>query len=472
MSVTDWMEWAWSGNWNQSGYEVPTCPWQLPVWQPPLPSACYAGDVVGAPPSASRYPWAKPQCVRQVFGVGDRNKRARLHHNGRVYAGVAEPDLPMPTLGEGWVIVNGEWLLQSFGPGPRGPGTVPLGPPFRFDAQAPPGWGGGGSFTPVSMIELDPTACPETGRFPDTPSATCAANRLRQWMREQQVPGTVRLRYYDEDSVRLVVDTPYPDRVPAAIAGWPIHREPLGEAVSTVGAPRYDEDRCVTYSFAAHEVTRAQHVLRLRRTPHAWRPYPHGGGATAFVPVGWLMFMKGEAERLPAAFRAAGLNPGMVLSTSPCPDDAPRFQDTVGGDCCIPAYDWGISTDFPVNLPPNRNVTYVRPRYLPAFADPTAVAQYTCAGPVSGEAWFVPGGTAPDTRELPPRYLAGAATLATRILRGQVVTAGNRGILQRRFPGVRFDVETGYSCHTEERRINTVRICVDRRGRFLSAQVG
>lgn len=389
MSVTDWMEWAWSGNWNQSGYEVPTCPWQLPVWQPPLPSACYAGDVVGAPPV----------------------RRARLRYRGRDYGLVAASALPPPTLGEGWVIRDGEWMLQSFGPGRRGPATVPLGAAHRA------------------------VGGPQCGDIAITPKH-----------------GPTRC--YDTD------------------AGYVRHVPCASGAVPTVGGGDPQQGDCVTYSFAAHEVTRAQHVLRLRRTPHAWRPYPHGGGATAFVPVGWLMFMKGEAERLPAAFRAAGLNPGMVLSTSPCPDDAPRFQDTVGGDCCIPAYDWGISTDFPVNLPPNRNVTYVRPRYLPAFADPTAVAQYTCAGPVSGEAWFVPGGTAPDTRELPPRYLAGAATLATRILRGQVVTAGNRGILQRRFPGVRFDVVTGYSCHTEEYRLNTVRICVDRGGRFLSAQVG
>lgn len=77
-------------------------------------------------PQAQSYPWsAAPGSFSAT------NRVAALLYQGHRYPNVPEATLPPATLGEGWVVHNGEWLLQSYGPGPQGPATVPHGAPFR-----------------------------------------------------------------------------------------------------------------------------------------------------------------------------------------------------------------------------------------------------------------------------------------------------------------------------------------------------
>lgn len=56
-----------------------------------------------------------------------------------------------------------------------------------------------------------------------------------------------------------------------------------------------------------------------------------------------------------------------------------------------------------------------------------------------------------------------AAAYASRF-EGQPLTPQLLDFLQRSFPRVRFDQETGYRCHTEEFRVGAVRLCTNARG--------
>lgn len=75
-------------------------------------------------------------------------KTAALVWNGYLHPRVGADQLPEPTLGEGWVIDGGVWKLQSYGPGPAGPASVPLGEPHLHPGSV----GGpmmGGGIAPV-----------------------------------------------------------------------------------------------------------------------------------------------------------------------------------------------------------------------------------------------------------------------------------------------------------------------------------